>query len=1003
MPWERDRTVAALAQYTFFAWIRRGISAHQKLVAGARATVDIEVTTDGIVKPVALELFGPADITGFDSRAVIRVWPQPGARNAEPNYFPLIEFAQPDLPWRYTPATAAGDRMAPWLCLVVLKADPTAGETLDYRPATATRPLPVLRASRAALPDLSQSAVWAHTQRDGSAVANDGELATRLAAEPARFLSRILSTPRMVAETEYRAFLVPAFEGSRLAGLGASLEGKSPIASAWTAAQAEVLLPVYFEWSFHTGPEGDFPALVKKIRPQTLPAAVGVRDMDVSQPGMGLPAAFDGPLRQDGALAATVTERTNWIGAARNTFVQKLRELLNLPEALKRGGAVDPVVAPPLYGRWPGAQVEDTAASPSWFQQLNDDPRRRVAAGAGTDVVRRDQQALLAAAWDQVPALRQANDALRQSQLGTEILVRIRDRIFAATQSEALFRVTAPLHAKVLHGATTIRRSVIESPIAESLFEPQFQRLTRALGPLGRRQARAARPASDLVERMNRGDVMAAAPPATPAELPTARQVGQKLLPSWATPGVIAFFRQLPTWLVVAALLIAVLAVVIPGALALLIVGVAAAAAAPLVRARARDLSTRAAFRDEQLTGEQVQQIRFPSGFVPVELGPGVWRPVPVKTAPGTEQVAAENFRTAAAAVFAELARPVAEAPPLREVSLAAMRQTLTASLDPRVTVAAAIQDRLRVPPDAFQPGPAAPVVLAPQFDTEMYAPLRNLSQDWILPGLDLVKPDSASLVETNQDFIEAYMVGVNHEMARTLLFNEFPADLRATYFRQFWRSAGAFGATQNPEELRDITAVVSWPAGSALGAHTARRRAKHLVLMIRGEVLRRYPNTMVYAAPAIRDAAGKRVITDDESKYRSYVISGDLNPDVRFFGFELEKDEAKGGGANAGWFFVLQQHPQEPLFGLQANAAVTPGSFKELAWSQVAVAAGGITATRHLDLSLAAATPVVTTLVAAQPASGPQWSKDAANFAASTLRQPVRVAYHASAMLKDI
>ena len=41
--------------------------------------------------------------------------------------------------------------------------------------------------------------------------------------------------------------------------------------------------------------------------------------------------------------------------------------------------------------------------------------------------------------------------------------------------------------------------------------------------------------------------------------------------------------------------------------------------------------------------------------------------------------------------------------------------------------------------------------------------------------------------METNQRFIEAYMVGLNHEFARKLLWREYPTDQRGSYFRQFW------------------------------------------------------------------------------------------------------------------------------------------------------------------------------------------------------------------------
>ena len=55
-----------------------------------------------------IELYGPCDVLGFDSRIVTRTDPGPNVGDFEPNYFPIIEFADPDFPWRFTPAKEDG-------------------------------------------------------------------------------------------------------------------------------------------------------------------------------------------------------------------------------------------------------------------------------------------------------------------------------------------------------------------------------------------------------------------------------------------------------------------------------------------------------------------------------------------------------------------------------------------------------------------------------------------------------------------------------------------------------------------------------------------------------------------------------------------------------------------------------------------------------------------------------------------------------------------------------
>ncbi len=56
-----------------------------------------------------------------------------------------------------------------------------------------------------------------------------------------------------------------------------------------------------------------------------------------------------------------------------------------------------------------------------------------------------------------------------------------------------------------------------------------------------------------------------------------------------------------------------------------------------------------------------------------------------------------------------------------------------------------------------------------------MYEPLKDRSAA-LLPSINLIEFSSITLLETNQPFIEAYMVGLNHELlARALMALERP------------------------------------------------------------------------------------------------------------------------------------------------------------------------------------------------------------------------------------
>ena len=62
-----------------------------------------------------------------------------------------------------------------------------------------------------------------------------------------------------------------------------------------------------------------------------------------------------------------------------------------------------------------------------------------------------------------------------------------------------------------------------------------------------------------------------------------------------------------------------------------------------------------------------------------------------------------------------------------------------------------------------------------PKIDLPMYEPLKAISIELFLPNINLIAPDSITLIETNQRFIEAYMVGLNDEFGRKLLVARVP------------------------------------------------------------------------------------------------------------------------------------------------------------------------------------------------------------------------------------
>jgi hypothetical protein len=984
---------------------------HVRVPVGVTLNTNLSVT-------VPLALRGPGEVSAIDADVIARVYPAPESFDVESNYFPLIEFEQPDLPWRYTPAREDTDnRLRPWLCLITL-AD---AEVAELKVAGEEGLPPVLTVSNAAaLPNLEQSWAWAHVQISGEDAADldDAALEALLAAHPERLLSRLLSPRRLLPATTYQTFLVPAFERGRLAGLGEAPQGDG-LAPAWVNTSTDIRLPVYYHWRFGTGVSGDFEYLARQLQARPIPDGVGTRPIDVSRPGLGLPPAADESMLLEGALVPPKFVRPSWIGGLAEAFKTSLTTLLDAPAARLSEADQSRIVGPPLYGRW-HAKRERVTSQPAWFNTLNLDPRNRVLSGIGTRVIQSLQRQLMASAWQQVAGIREANERLRFAQFARAAANRIFTRHMVPHETDVLLALTAPLHGKVLASPTTIAQRLRTSPVAPGSLAPLLRRVTRPLGPLGRQLGLAVeRRPIRVVDRLNRGELVLAPTPEAPAgaatpDLAVVRNAVDD------TPERREALRQRARMLRQSFWILLALAVIMLIAGAGIILALGFATASAIAYGSARSIDARLAHFDRVdavvsggLTPEMIRDAPARSQFIPVETAPGVGgQAVPQAASTRGEPLAAARFRQAAADVFGQLSTPAFAPPPLVAARLTEMKSTLTSSLHPDLTFASALHRRLKLPPDvAHQPGadPLESVMAAPQFPQPMYKPLADLSQDWLLPGLERVPTNTSTLVETNQPVIEGYMVGLSHEMARELQWNEYPTDMRGTYFRQFWDVAGYTGSVPQ-EKLRDITQIHTWVT-TKLGENSARDQPpsnRHLVLLVRGELLRRYPNTIVYAVKTIRQGGGRALGTEE----RHPLFRGVLPPDVTFFGFDLTVDEVRGvddlQSPDQGWYFVFQEQPSEPRFGLDIPTAVPGGvavKWSDLSWGHLAASDEDLAAMAYIDLdaNLPDTRQVSSTGGAAWHARtglGPAGATSA-HLAYITLQQPMRVALHGSDMIR--
>jgi hypothetical protein len=1086
--------------YRFLPWTRRGLAAGITVPDGAdvtaHANVAVGITVSGAGDVSAdLRLYGAGDIIGIDPRLIVRMEPRANATDVEPNYLVAIEFDPPDLPWLFTPAAPApGDRLRPWCVLVVVDNAVVAPPHLE-----SGLPLPVIDvpayAALTELPDLAESWVWAHTQVLTTET-TPAALRAELNGAPDRQLSRLICPRRLAPSKHYCACLVPAFAVGVQRGLGGVPDDDATLTAAWTLTSlTDVRLPVYFHWEFATGPQGDFESLARALRPYKCEAgAVGVEKMFVGGAGPGVPAldAEDpaATLVQDGALRAPLAV-SGTLADVPEAIADGLRDAVNAPSAQLAGRPdATPTLGPPLYGEWHTARHALAANVPAWLTELNLDPRARVAAGLGAEIVRANQESFMAVCWKQVGKVIDANEALSRGRLALESARRLHERHFQPLPTDLLAQLTSPLHTRVRHGTVTVRKAIAGSSVPDATADAALRRLTSGQRPVlkktARRRGEALPPSRTARPRLVRSlaagrqdvdpgrftpgglvqldflDAVGSAPQTgtvdlTPFGVPmqvaaaqfqqlSARYADLSSAPSHTTPAITVRTDIQATGMVTAVQLNTLSAVSVPAATTVVdrraLVGdlltmsaQSPGAAAYLITVGNRSGQWRVDPLDVDIRGQVV--VRATTGGVAVPIatvsaatasistaalgsalaalpsnsldrrgrttaplatevaavGTASLQPMVAPPALGgrvTDTVAPLNrdpivlqrfqaaFHAASTAMELSLAEPTPELVPF---DLAAVGKAMLSQTDPRQSMRLRTASRIHVGGLRVDQGARDGVTVAPTFDRIMVAPkivaplyelLAGYDRTRLLPGVDRIPNDGITLLETNPRFIEAFLVGANHEMNRELLWRRYPTDQRGTTLPRFWEWLDGGD---------DIPAIHTFEPTGALGAHTRGSTGGQLVLLIRGRLLRRYPNSVIYAW---RAQAARLKDPPADSDLRTPMFAGRFPPDITFVGFDLTFEEAMAGD---GWFFVIQQQPTEPRFGFDepdagATAAI-PVSWFDATWLDADVIPG-----RHLTL---AGNPLAGVTLAAAT-----FGRDAAHLAAVLLQKPMRVALHA-------
>jgi hypothetical protein len=929
--------------------------------------------------------------------------------------------------------------------------------------------------------------------------------------DPDMAYSRLICPRKLEPNTTYHAFIIPTFLSGLQAGLGkdAATIAAAGVKVAWQDSMpAEI--PHYYRWQFATGTVGDFEYLVRLLKPMPCDLRVGRRDMDMTRPGANLKweEASDldlkGILRLGGALRVprktlseeerNLLDKLDGWGKDRlpHPFQKQVSSLLNLADEYSYKSAADanndatlplnpeedadPLITPPIYGRW-HAMVErvlyDRDKNPihhnyNWITELNLDPRYRVPAHFGTRVVQENQEDYMNAAWEQVGEVLKGNKQIRFAQFAqasANIYYKKHLLELASVRPSKAMMITAPVQARVVMDGSTVFHTVRESVLPNAVLSPALRRITR---PRGRFVKTLQAHATDedfkpeiLVDKIRDGEIEVSPEKKLAEEMPSAKELGELFSPTGIPDTMLELLRKYP-WLPTATLLLAIFVLII-----FLVVGGWVASGVGVVIAGVllylwrlllgwrTQIHSADLMKPENQKPASVDALPKSNGFK-LESWRGTFNPTVGGTVDSGDAI---DFKEGLRGAF-ELIQASREILPKTKLYNPIDTKTVTdfvvSKLNPTITIPEWTWQRIRIPEwiksqldaEVFTEAKAYP-----RFDLPMYKPLASISAELFLPNINLIEFNSITLLESNQAFIESYMVGLNHEFARELLWREYPTDQRGSYFRQFWDVTTLLNAenpTNDPEKAeeirekyRDIPKLHRWPRSSKLGSHDHRQKPgepalEEVVLVIRGELLKKYPNAVIYAHKATwqRDETPQHNFDKKQPRILHQEAEGDsadpsfeiirtplykaqVDPDITFFGFKLDVKDAKGDSdpetptlKNAGWFFVIKERPGEPRFGFDVpkqDVDSQPNlTWNDLSWSEV-LAGNGV-----IDVNLASPPQISATAPESDSASFLAqreedkkifWNTnghtiDAADMAYILYQVPVLVAVHASEML---
>lgn len=863
-------------RYVFLPYFQQGLS--RQIQSGRfenqRASLNAKlfVTKDGKEQgqiEKSLSLYGPQDVLGINHSMITKVFPQPDDAQALTNYFAYIEFYDEGFPWRYTPERPVDNRLRPWLALVVL-----TEEEFSLYPQATPLPKALMQVSENTFQPISEIAFWAHAQVNCPLkdYRNSNVLKEFVKANPDQVFSRIICPRILEPNKRYHAFLIPTYETGRLAGLGQGIPKEIlPTQLAWEQADptkdpTKKEFPIYHQWSFITSNTGDFEYYLSRLKPLEWNATtnqIGQLDVKID---------WD----KKWGLECLNTENTknpikfNTVYFARS--VEKSDKLTHAdgvkPFESSTNDLDDPVIGLPLYGSKyidqpiQGPKDKNDKVPNHWASELNFYISNRIAAGIGAQHIQKHQEEYMQRAWEAAGKVYEYYEMKRLAEGAEAVMWATVNKFIWAT-------VNKPKWANVKKSKWdgSIKLFLLYAyPIINKFDDEMKQKLNfGALFPdkdislISGSVRKVYRQGSSWVRNSN--DLNNSSGENT-IRVNTFRELmSSNKLPSSTIDNFYDIDVFLDANLNIHKLKFTDLGM-IPG------IG--------------RNLRNYALMpeSDESYNQNNIKNPNFVRRLYRTKLfDPSIPNEI-------------ENIE-----IFKEEVIDLGADDKLKKIA------ALTILLDPRKVIYDRIDSMYNVPDKI----PEEPI----DFPDPMAKVLEKENKDLFCANLHLIPQDSVCLLDVNEQFIEAFMLGLNDAINREMLWREYPTDQKLTPFRQFWDPGDNVkndGSPENVEALKDIAPYRNFVKNNLGDNYLSKHKAgETTALAIRSDLLKKFPNMMIY----VQKLKGEKELDSGTIIYP--LFSTRVEPDITFVHFPLSADKI----VEQNYYFIFAERIGEINFGL--------------------------------------------------------------------------------------